>query len=115
MLVYMFYALPFYGLAAYALIFPGCSWLPDWALVFAGAIGQVRRGWGVGGQVHKKESFCPPINFFCALPGQGDAGPLRGPSPSSAPQDSLVWGRKSQTQTIPNPMGSDLTRGRRRG
>lgn len=44
MLIYMFYALPFYGLAAYALIFPGCSWLPDWALVFAGAIGQVRSG-----------------------------------------------------------------------
>lgn len=49
MLVYMFYALPFYGLAAYALIFPGCSWLPDWALVFAGAIGQVRWGWGCWG------------------------------------------------------------------
>lgn len=46
MLMYMFYALPFYGLAAYALIFPGCSWLPDWALVFAGAIGQVRLGAG---------------------------------------------------------------------
>lgn len=44
MLMYLFYALPFYCLAAYALIFPGCSWLPDWALVFAGAIGQVRGG-----------------------------------------------------------------------
>ncbi|XP_058583309.1 transmembrane 6 superfamily member 2 isoform X4 [Neofelis nebulosa] len=40
MLVYMFYVLPFYGLAVYALIVPGCSWLPDWALVFAGAVGQ---------------------------------------------------------------------------
>lgn len=46
MLVYMFYVLPFYGLAAYGLIFPGCSWLPDWALVFAGAVGQVWRGVG---------------------------------------------------------------------
>lgn len=44
MLMYMFYVLPFYGLATYALTFPGCSWLPDWALVFAGAIGQVRGG-----------------------------------------------------------------------
>lgn len=44
MLMYLFYALPFYCLAAYALTFPGCSWLPDWALVFAGAIGQVRGG-----------------------------------------------------------------------
>lgn len=42
MLVNMFYVLPFYGLAIYGLIFPGCSWLPDWTLVFAGAIGQVR-------------------------------------------------------------------------
>lgn len=48
MLMYLFYALPFYCLAAYALAFPGCSWLPDWALVFAGAIGQVRGGGEVG-------------------------------------------------------------------
>ncbi|KAL6038407.1 hypothetical protein STEG23_013301 [Scotinomys teguina] len=44
MLMYLFYALPFYCLAAYALTFPGCSWLPDWALVFAGAIGQADTG-----------------------------------------------------------------------
>lgn len=58
MLVNMFYVLPFYGLAIYALIFPGCSWLPDWALVFAGAIGQVRWG-GLGcvGPVLRKESL----------------------------------------------------------
>lgn len=31
--------------------------------------------------MHKKESFCLPINFFCALPGQGDAGSLSGPGP----------------------------------
>ncbi|XP_055975582.1 transmembrane 6 superfamily member 2 [Sorex fumeus] len=42
MLVLLFYALPFYGLAIYALIFPGCSWLPDWALVFSGAISQAQ-------------------------------------------------------------------------
>jgi hypothetical protein len=42
MLLYLFYVLPFFCLAAYALTVPGCSWLPDWALVFAGAIGQVR-------------------------------------------------------------------------
>lgn len=48
MLTYLFYVLPFYVLAIYALIFPGCSWLPDWALVFAGAIGQVRQGSGSG-------------------------------------------------------------------
>ncbi|XP_033615598.1 transmembrane 6 superfamily member 2 isoform X2 [Fukomys damarensis] len=42
MLMYLFYVLPFYALATYALVFPGCSWLPDWALVFAGAIGQAQ-------------------------------------------------------------------------
>ena len=64
MLLYMFYVLPFYGLAVYALIVPGCSWLPDWALVFAGAVGQVRwggkgGGGGVGGSVGKKVSAYP--------------------------------------------------------
>ncbi|XP_049644460.1 transmembrane 6 superfamily member 2 [Suncus etruscus] len=42
MLVQLFYALPFYGLAAYALVWPGCSWLPDLSLLFAGAIGQAQ-------------------------------------------------------------------------
>uniref|UniRef100_K7GH25 Transmembrane 6 superfamily member 2 n=1 Tax=Pelodiscus sinensis TaxID=13735 RepID=K7GH25_PELSI len=35
MLVYMFYVLPFFGLGVY-------GWLPDWALVCAGAVAQVR-------------------------------------------------------------------------
>lgn len=104
MLVNMFYVLPFYGLAIYALIFPGCSWLPDWTLVFAGAIGQVRwGGMGWGGPVHREESFCLLINCFCAHPEQGDTRPLTGSTPSSVPQDSLMWGRKSQTQTPQTP------------
>lgn len=55
MLIYLFYVLPFFCLSIYGLVLPGCSWLPDWSLVFAGAIAQVRaapssfpplRGWG---------------------------------------------------------------------
>ncbi|XP_072457211.1 transmembrane 6 superfamily member 2 [Notamacropus eugenii] len=42
MLVFLFYALPFFILAAYGLLWPGCAWLPDWALVFAGAMGQAQ-------------------------------------------------------------------------
>lgn len=42
MLVYMFYVLPFFCLCIYGLVLPGCSWLPDWSLVFAGAVAQVR-------------------------------------------------------------------------
>ncbi|XP_012860794.2 transmembrane 6 superfamily member 2 [Echinops telfairi] len=56
MLVYMFYVLPFYYLAVYALIFPGCSWLPDWALVFAGAIGQAQFS-HMGASLHLRTPF----------------------------------------------------------
>ncbi|XP_006886024.1 PREDICTED: transmembrane 6 superfamily member 2 [Elephantulus edwardii] len=56
MLVYMFYVLPFYGLAIYALIFPGCSWLPDWALVFAGAIAQAQFS-HMGASLHLRTAF----------------------------------------------------------
>nr|XP_015090480.1 transmembrane 6 superfamily member 2 isoform X2 [Vicugna pacos] len=56
MLVNMFYVLPFYGLAAYALIFPGCSWLPDWTLVFAGAIGQAQFS-HMGASMHLRTPF----------------------------------------------------------
>ncbi|XP_008822704.1 transmembrane 6 superfamily member 2 isoform X2 [Nannospalax galili] len=56
MLIYLFYALPFYCLAAYALTFPGCSWLPDWALVFAGAIGQAQFS-HMGASMHLRTAF----------------------------------------------------------
>ncbi|XP_032775194.1 transmembrane 6 superfamily member 2 [Rattus rattus] len=56
MLMYLFYALPFYCLAAYALTFPGCSWLPDWALVFAGAIGQAQFS-HMGASMHLRTPF----------------------------------------------------------
>ncbi|EPY79920.1 transmembrane 6 superfamily member 2 [Camelus ferus] len=56
MLANMFYVLPFYGLAAYALIFPGCSWLPDWTLVFAGAIGQAQFS-HMGASMHLRTPF----------------------------------------------------------
>ncbi|NWU96386.1 TM6S2 protein, partial [Upupa epops] len=42
MLLYLFYVLPFFCLCIYGLVLPGCSWLPDWSLVFAGAVAQVR-------------------------------------------------------------------------
>ncbi|XP_069915170.1 transmembrane 6 superfamily member 2 isoform X2 [Oryctolagus cuniculus] len=56
MLLYMFYVLPFYGLAVYALTFPGCSWLPDWALVFAGAVGQAQFS-HMGASMHLRTPF----------------------------------------------------------
>ncbi|KAM4888204.1 transmembrane 6 superfamily member 2 [Thomomys bottae] len=56
MLVYLFYFLPFCGLAAYALVVPGCTWLPDWALVFAGAVGQAQFS-HVGASMHPRTPF----------------------------------------------------------
>lgn len=50
MLVYTFYFLPYFGLCIYGLVWPGCTWMPDWALVFAGATAQVPGtglGWGL--------------------------------------------------------------------
>ncbi|XP_014345953.1 transmembrane 6 superfamily member 2b [Latimeria chalumnae] len=40
MLVYMFYSIPFFCLSVYGLIKPGCTWMLDWTLFFAGAIAQ---------------------------------------------------------------------------
>ncbi|XP_038595793.1 transmembrane 6 superfamily member 2 isoform X2 [Tachyglossus aculeatus] len=56
MLVYMYYALPFFCLAVYGLFRPGCSWLPDWALVFAGAIGQAQFS-HIGSSLHHRTSY----------------------------------------------------------
>lgn len=41
MLVYMVYFVPFYACAIHGLLNPGQTWLPDWALLYAGAAAQV--------------------------------------------------------------------------
>lgn len=42
MLVYLFYALPLLAVFIYGLNTPGCSWMLDWTVFFAGAVAQVR-------------------------------------------------------------------------
>lgn len=42
MLVYLFYAVPLLTLFVYGLNTPGCSWMLDWTVFFAGAVAQVR-------------------------------------------------------------------------
>lgn len=41
MLVYLFYALPLLTVFIYGLQTPGCSWMLDWTIFFAGAMAQV--------------------------------------------------------------------------
>ncbi|NXG09021.1 TM6S2 protein, partial [Sakesphorus luctuosus] len=56
MLIYMFYILPFFILCIYGLVLPGCSWLPDWSLVFAGAMAQAQFC-HLGSSLHSRTPF----------------------------------------------------------
>lgn len=42
MLVSMMYSAPYYVIALYGLMVPGCEWMPDLTLVHSGALAQVR-------------------------------------------------------------------------
>ncbi|NWS00174.1 TM6S2 protein, partial [Motacilla alba] len=56
MLIYLFYLLPFLLLAIYGLAWPGCSWLPDWSLVFAGGVAQAQFA-HLGSSLHSRTPF----------------------------------------------------------
>jgi len=56
MLVYLFYALPLLAIFIYGLRVPGCTWMLDWTIFFAGAIMQTQ--WcHIGGSTHSRTPF----------------------------------------------------------
>ncbi|KAK2895370.1 transmembrane 6 superfamily member 2 isoform X2 [Channa argus] len=56
MLMYLFYALPLLAFLIYGLKIPGCSWMLDWTIFFAGAMTQTQ--WcHIGASLHSRTPF----------------------------------------------------------
>ncbi|KAG7524181.1 transmembrane 6 superfamily member 2-like [Solea senegalensis] len=56
MLVYLFYALPLLAVLIYGLKTPGCSWMLDWTIFFAGAMAQSQ--WcHIGASLHSRTPY----------------------------------------------------------